>query len=116
MDSTSYIVTDDTGLSSQGVLETAPLLNDDNDNVRKTSWLERLRRPHLLWMILFSITLSIIMTSIEAPIIQFISELACKEFKEQKDLSNDDDCNLREIRILASNYVMWYATLSHIAG
>ncbi|EXX79945.1 hypothetical protein RirG_000730 [Rhizophagus irregularis DAOM 197198w] len=112
MASTSY---NDTDLNSQDVSETSYLL-DDNDNVQK-SWLERLRRPHLLWMIPFSITLSIIMTSIEAPIIHFISDLACKEFKEQhKNLSNDDDCNLREIRILASNYVMWYATLSHIAG
>ncbi|RGB34691.1 major facilitator superfamily domain-containing protein [Rhizophagus diaphanus] len=111
MASTSY---NDTDLNSQDVSETSYLL-DDNDNVQR-SWLNRLRRPHLLWMIPFSITLSIIMTSIEAPIIHFISDLACKEFKEQhKNLSNDDGCNLREIRILASNYVMWYATLSHIA-
>ncbi|CAG8436345.1 910_t:CDS:2 [Rhizophagus irregularis] len=90
MASTSY---NDTDLNSQDVSETSYLL-DDNDNVQK-SWLERLRRPHLLWMIPFSITLSIIMTSIEAPIIHFISDLACKEFKEQhKNLSNDDDLTL----------------------
>ncbi|GES78955.1 tetracycline-efflux transporter, putative [Rhizophagus clarus] len=110
MASTNYI---DSDINPQAS-ETSYLLND-NDNIQ-TSWLGRLRKPHLLWMIPFSVTLSIIMTSIEAPIVQFILELACKEFKEQnKGLSNDDDCNLPEIQILASNYVMWYTTLSHIA-
>ena len=114
MTSTNY---DDTNLNSQDISETSYLLNDSNENVQEeTSWLGRLRRPHLLWMILFSIVLSTIMTSIEAPTVQFILELACQEFKEQNDLLNDDDCRLPEVRLSASNYVMWYATLSHIAG
>src|SRR5688572_13591628 len=97
------------------ISETSRLLtNDDNGNVQEgTSWTNRFRRPHLLWMIPFSITLSTIMTSIQAPIVQFILELACQEFKERnKDI---DDCNIPEIQITASNYVMWYTTLSHIA-
>ncbi|CAG8773385.1 10131_t:CDS:2, partial [Gigaspora margarita] len=112
MTSSNYDVTD---FNPQDVSETSHLLNDNNeDTLRKTSWLRKLRRPHLLWMIPFSITLSTIMTSIEALIVQFILELACKEFKEQNG-SDDDDCSLPEIQILASNYVMWYSTLSHIA-
>jgi hypothetical protein len=101
--------------SHEATSETSPLLINDNENVQEgTSWINRFRRPHLLWMIPFSITLSTIMTSIQAPLVQFILELACQEFQERnKDI---DDCNIPEIQIIASNYVMWYTTLSNIAG
>jgi hypothetical protein len=101
--------------SQEAISETSRLIINDDGNVQEeTSWIYRFRRPHLLWMIPFSITLSIIMTSIQAPVVQFILELACQEFKERnKDI---DDCNIPEIQITASNYVMWYTTLSHIAG
>ena len=116
MTSTNSLTHDTINNSQEDVSESSPLLiNDDNENVQEeTSWKTKYFRPHLLWMIPFSISLSTIMTSIQAPLIQFIIELACQEYKEQhKDIH---DCNILEIQIIASSYVMWYTTLSNIAG
>jgi len=103
--------------SRETVSETSRLLENFNEIVQvQETWLGK---PRLLWMFPFSLTLSIIMTSTVAPTIQLILELVCQEFKEQnknKKLNLLDECNLPEIHVIASIYVMWYTSLLSIAG
>ncbi|CAG8639959.1 6979_t:CDS:2 [Funneliformis caledonium] len=97
--------------------ETSRLLDENFDEGQET-WLEKFRSQRLLWMLPFSLTLSIIMSSTMAPLVQLIFELVCQEFKEQKQKQNllfDDECNLPEIHVNASNYIMWYTTLLNVA-
>ncbi|CAG8732127.1 405_t:CDS:2 [Cetraspora pellucida] len=74
---------------SQEATENSPLLLEesiDPTNQETSSCIQNLRKPHVLWMIVFSITLSTIMTSIIAPLatlsIGYISTLS--DFKGRR--------------------------------
>ncbi|CAG8745739.1 12516_t:CDS:2, partial [Racocetra persica] len=112
---------------SQEATENSPLLlegSNDLTNQESSSYIQNLRKPHVLWMIVFSFTLSTIMTSMIAPLVQVVLNIVCLEYYESNDnyvnsadvfsKSIEKDCKIPQISALASH--RYISTLSDFKG
>ncbi|CAG8758848.1 25596_t:CDS:2, partial [Gigaspora rosea] len=119
------------GYDSQEATENSPLLlgesiDTTNQEPLKSSCIDNFRKPHVLWMIVFSFTLSTIMTSIIAPLVQIVLDIVCLEYYEVNDnymnstdiFSNliEKDCKLPQIFALASNRLMLYQMCLYVSA
>ncbi|KAG9298785.1 hypothetical protein G9A89_012853 [Geosiphon pyriformis] len=94
------------------------------------TWFEKFRKPHILWMIAFSLYLSTTTTSIIAPLVQFVLQILCLEYYTDKNGNtlqsaillgqysdkDDDICRIPEIQAIASRFLMWYQLCGFISG
>ncbi|RHZ69861.1 hypothetical protein Glove_277g40 [Diversispora epigaea] len=102
--------------------EESPLLSNNVTIISLPSRIEKIRKPHVLWMLIFSITLSSILTSTTAPLVRFVLDIVCLEYYDDKNIDNtltppsEEDCKITEISALASKYLMWYQMFSYLAA
>ncbi|CAG8766187.1 22994_t:CDS:2 [Dentiscutata erythropus] len=116
---------------SQEATENSPLLPEESidltdQETSKLSFIKDFRNPHVLWMIVFSFTLSTIMTSIIAPLVQIVLDVVCLEYYELNDnnmnstdiLSNliEKDCKDPQIFSLAATRLMLYQICLYVSA
>ncbi|CAG8483805.1 6303_t:CDS:2 [Ambispora gerdemannii] len=117
--------------------ENTPLISSGNDeeirdvitdNTTSTSkfatFIQNLPKPHTLWMIPFSFSLSVMMTAVLAPSVQLILRIICLEYIDREkqtvtiwdDLEENEKCREPEIQSLTANFLLWYQLCGFIAG
>ncbi|CAG8460483.1 14104_t:CDS:2 [Acaulospora morrowiae] len=104
----------------QDTTENDPLVPDESITTHHeeppSTCAENLRKPHFLWMILFSISLSTIITSTIAPL-----DIKCWEYYSENTtfssrLPREEDCKMPEVLALAAGCLKLYQMVSYFAA
>ncbi|OZJ04059.1 hypothetical protein BZG36_04659 [Bifiguratus adelaidae] len=94
--------------------EERPLLSPTKDTEEQLPWHKRWRKPHLGWMLVFSVNLSIISTAILSPLVQLVLRIVCEsEYIKQgfSEVPTPEQCRTPSVQSIASQYMMWYTLL-----